>query len=366
MNRLWVRLSLVIGIAVIFVGVLPFVYREIFVKPFLERPPAFPPLTDQFQIPDISQEQLQTYSKALEERLWQNAARQLLIGGLIAIGIGILLSRWLTRPLSHLEAGAQAVAAGKLEQRIPVVGSREERSVAEAFNLMTSKLSHQEMLRSNLLADVSHELRHPVHLLRGSLQAILDGVYQLEMPEIARLLDQTYLLARLVDDLHDIAQVEANKLPLYKQSAELTRLVSDTVSLYQPQAVQQQVSLVRNLPSNAINREVDAGRLCQVIQNLLINALQHTPPEGQILVALSEDTQGVCIEISDTGEGISAENLPHIFDRFYRGDPTRNRSQGSSGLGLAIAQAILQAHKGSITAHSDGEKKGSSFYIRLP
>jgi signal transduction histidine kinase len=254
-----------------------------------------------------------------------------------------------------------------LSQRVEVSGSAELIEVASAFNDMAATLEQAEQLRRNLVADVAHELRTPLTVLQGNLRAILDEVYPLDKAEVARLYEQTRLLSRLVNDLHELAQAEARQLPLNLQETDLAHLVSATVDTFRPAAEAKGVGLEAGLPASPALAQVDAARLSQVLHNLLANALRHTPPGGTITLRAEAGTEAVCLTVADSGEGIPAEHLPHIFDRFYRTDPARSRDQGGAGLGLAIARAIVEAHAGQIEAASPGPSgQGTLFTIRLP
>lgn len=356
MNRLWVWLSIIIALIIIFTAFFPFVARAIGLidQP---RPRPFPA--------ELSSEEIEQFQRSFENRIWNSVIRTLLVGGMIGLLVGILLSRWLVAPLNQLERGAQAISERKLDYRLPIRGSREMKSVAKSFNHMAGELERGEKLRQNMLADVTHELRHPVHILQGNLGAILDGVYPLEMEEIARLWQQTGLLTSLVDDLHELAQAEAQQLPLHKQETDLRTIVANTVEVFQPIAESQQVALNVILPKNPVNRMVDADRFRQVMLNLLSNSLRHTPGGGEINVSVRKGSKFVEIDVQDTGSGITPEYLPHVFDRFYRTDTSRDRANGGTGLGLAITQAIVQAHNGQIDVYSAGQDKGSTFTVRI-
>lgn len=278
---------------------------------------------------------------------------------------GMVMSRSLTAPLNNLVSAARGLATRDFSQRVTASGTDEMRAVAIAFNDMADQLEQAETLRRNLLADVAHELRTPLSVLQGNLRAILDEVYPLEQAEIVRLYDHTRFLSRLVNDLHELAQAEAKKLPLDRQAIDLGQLIKNSVETFQPTAEAKQVALRVELPATLPPISVDAARLRQVLQNLLANALRHTPAGGSITVKAATHHQVVDLTVRDTGEGIPSEHLPHIFDRFYRTDPARGRDRGGAGLGLAIARAIIEAHGGTIQAASlPGQ--GTQFMIQLP
>jgi len=301
-----------------------------------------------------------------ENIFWERTLTTLLVGAIIGVAAGILSSRWLTAPLSRLQKAVQAISRHQLSTRVPEKGSLEVRSLARSFNTMAAELEEGETLRRNMLADVSHELRHPAHLLQGNLQAIQDGVYPLDMQEIERLSVQAQHLTRLINDLYLLAQAEAQQLPLNRQSADLTALLHSAIQPYQTRAAGCQVALLLRLPAEPIYAEVDVMRLRQVIQNLLDNALRHTPAGGEVRLALDDNGEQVCIRISDNGEGIPADQIEHVFDRFYRGDPARSRADANgSGLGLAIARAFIQAHGGSVSVRSV-PTQGAEFTLLLP
>lgn len=289
------------------------------------------------------------------------------ITGISAIIFGIMMSRSLTAPLNNLAAAAQAIGARNLSQRVEEKGSDELKAVARSFNEMAATLELAEQLRRNLLADVAHELRTPLSILQGNLRAILDEVYPLNQAEMARLYEHTRFLSRLVNDLHELAQAEARQLPLHRQETSLAQLVKTTAESFRPGADEKDVTLDVVLPDDSPSLQVDPARLTQVLQNLLANALRHTPAGGKITLQLETGPEAVHLAVADTGEGIPAEYLPHIFDRFYRTDPARSRDRGGAGLGLAIARAIIEAHDGRITATSSGiPGQGSIFTIQLP
>ncbi|MEW5961454.1 MAG: ATP-binding protein [Chloroflexota bacterium] len=287
-------------------------------------------------------------------------------GGVGGVAFGVIMSRTLTAPLNNLAEAARAIGARKLNRRVEEKGSAEMVAVARAFNEMAADLEQAEQLRRNLLADVAHELRTPLTILQGNLRAILDEVYPLSQEEMVRLYEHTRFLSRLVNDLHELAQAEARQLPLDLQATELAPLLRSTVDSFRPGAEAQNVTLHCEAPDNLPPLPVDAARLRQILQNLLANALRHTPAGGTITVRAEPEPAGMRLDIIDTGEGILAEHLSHIFDRFYRTDSGRSRDRGGAGLGLAISRALVEAHGGEINVASAGPGQGSTFTIHLP
>ena len=288
-------------------------------------------------------------------------------GGLGGIVYGVAMSRTLTAPLNGLTEAARAIGARNLSRRVEEKGTDEMIAVARAFNEMADGLEQSEQLRRNLLADVAHELRTPLSVLQGNLRAILDEVYPLNQEEMARLYEHTRLLSRLVNDLHELAQAEAKQLPLNRQETDVAALMQTTSDAFRPSIEAKEIVLTAELASDLPMIYVDAARLRQVLQNLLANALRHTPTGGVITLRAESKPDAVCLSVVDNGDGISAEHLSHIFDRFYRADPARSRDRGGAGLGLAIARAIVEAHGGQIKVTSSGRPgQGSRFIIQLP
>lgn len=293
-----------------------------------------------------------------------------LAAGGLGILMGLLISRTLAAPLAELARAARAFAAGDWGRRVSVHGiarTAEVTEVARAFNDMADALHHAETLRRNLMADVAHELRTPLTVLQGNLRALLDGVYPLERSEIATLYDETRLLSRLVDDLRQLALAEAGQLPLNLQTLDVKTLAQAAANKFAAVAEERGVALAIEIPEQLPEVRADTDRLMQVLTNLLGNALRHTACGGRITLRAEEvnTAQGdmVRISVSDTGEGIAAEDLPHVFDRFYRAD--RSRRGGSTGLGLAIAKSFVEALGGAIDVES-AQGQGSCFWFTLP
>ena len=298
----------------------------------------------------------------------------LIVAALVASALGVLLglviSRTLAAPLAEVAQAARAFAARQWDRRVAVRGAEEIADVGRAFNLMADSLQQAETLRRNLMADIAHELGTPLTVIQGNLRAMLDGVYPLEQQEISTLYDETRLLARLVDDLRELALADAGQLPLKLQSADPSEVLRATVERFAMAAETQGVEIAVAGESALPPVNVDVDRVGQVLRNLLANALRHTPAGGRITlqgetVPVGGVPASVRVSIVDTGAGIAPEDLPHVFERFYRGDRSRARSSGGAGLGLAIARAWVSAMGGEIGVEST-PGRGSRFWFTLP
>ncbi|MBI1297280.1 HAMP domain-containing protein [bacterium] len=288
------------------------------------------------------------------------------LGAVLGLIFGIAVSRGLTAPLARLATAANAIGAGDWTYRVSENGSEELRAVAQSFNEMAAALESAETLRQNMLADIAHELRTPLTVLQGNLRAMLDGVYPLEAGEIARLYDQTRHLHRLVEDLHTLAQAEANQLPLQRLRFDLAEMATETTAFFTAAAEDAGVHLTTITDDGPVYVNGDRWRLNQVLQNLLTNAIRHTPAEGTVVVKTDETDGEVVLSVTDSGDGIDPAQIGRVFERFYRVDKARSRDAGGAGLGLAIARALVEAHGGRIEVQSAGIGKGSLFRVCLP
>jgi two-component system, OmpR family, sensor kinase len=289
-------------------------------------------------------------------------------GGVFGILFGVIMSRSMAAPLGNLAKAARAIAGRDLSYRVTPSGSQEMIEVGEAFNDMAAELEKGEELRRHLMADVAHELRTPLTVIQGNLRAVLDDIYPLDKREIANLYDQTRLLSRLVDDLHELTLAEAGKLDMRFELVDPAALAQNAADIFAPVVESRQVRLVTDTASDVPAISGDSTRLKQVLHNLLTNAMRHTPAGGTITLKAGKYESGVYLSVIDTGEGISADHLPHVFDRFYRADRSRSRGGGAgAGLGLAIVRAIVQAHGGTVEVTSEGIKGlGTTFTVILP
>jgi len=366
MNRLWVRISLTFMVVVIFIILLPLVinisYQTFQIDPNAQ--PAVPlPFMNRNSENRLHPTEIQEISGW---QLIQYLFRFILSLALIGSVIGVIVSRSLMAPLHNLVKAAEDIGAQDLSRRVEVEGTEEIKAVAQAFNEMAEKLEIAEKTRSNLLADVAHELRTPLTVIQGNLRAILDDVYELDKTEIAQLYDQTRGLTRLVNDLRELAQAEAHQLPLAIVDVDVADWVQDTASVFRPTAESYGISLGVEILGKILVIQADKSRLTQCLNNLLINAVQHTPNGGEIFIQVSSIGNHIVVSVKDNGEGIAPEHLDFVFDRFYRTDSARSRYTGGTGLGLAISRAIVESHGGELVAQSEGVGKGSTFFIRLP
>lgn len=302
-------------------------------------------------------------------RLSMSINRFLLLGGSLAIVIALLLtfvlSRRMSAPIGVLAKAARQLGRGDLSQRVEFQGKGEVKELAQAFNSMAADLEHAEQLRRNLVADIAHELRTPLSNIQGYLEAIRDRVIKPNTVTIRSLNEETALLSRLVDELQELSLAEAGELKLVYQAEDITKLLQQTVTRWQPQVAAREISLSLDLPDNLPLVDIDWQRVSQVLHNLLENAVAHTHKGGIINVAATIQGDWVEVCVSDTGEGIPAEDLPNIFERLYRVDKSRARVTGGSGLGLTIAKRLVEAHGGEIVVQSE-LGKGSCFSFTLP
>jgi len=271
-------------------------------------------------------------------------------------------------PLADLVAAADAVAEGDLSVRVPVYDDSEFGQLARSFNRMVEELQRADQQRRNLTADVAHELRTPLQIIQGNLEGVLDEVYDPTPEHLSATLDETRGLARLVDDLRTLSLAESGELPLVWERCNAGELLEDVCTSFSGQAEAAGITLSAQTAgdSEPLTITADVGRLNQVLGNLVSNALRHTPTGGNVALRAEPADDAIRITVSDTGEGIAAQDLPFVFDRFWRSDRSRSKLGGAgSGLGLAIARQLVQAHGGEISVWSE-PGQGTIFTIDLP
>ncbi len=283
-----------------------------------------------------------------------------LILAVVALSRGF---RRLTEPLERLVEAARRVEAGSYDARVPVPvrGPRELRELSRAFNTMASRLEVDEQRRRALLADVGHELRTPLAVIRGNLEAMVDGVHPADEAHLAALIEETRVMERLVEDLRTLSLAEAGTLQLHREPTDPDVLLGEVAAGYGAEAGRSGITLDLRTPDDLPILDVDPVRIREVLSNLVGNALRHTPAGGRISLAGDRTAggDGVTFTVSDTGPGIEPELLPHVFERFAKGRESRG-----SGLGLAIARDLVGAHGGTIEVRSGTD--GTTFEVRLP
>jgi len=286
---------------------------------------------------------------------------------IIGMLIGSLGVRKWVNPLADVMSAAESLAEGDFSVRVQEKGDQEFMKLAKSFNHMAEELERSETQRRNLTADVAHELRTPLHILQGNLEGALDGVYQASPDHFRSMLEETRLLQRLVEDLQTLSMAESGTLDFHFQTLIVKDLLADVITSFSGKADEARVKLLLDYPDelNDLTLEGDWHRLDQVFGNLVVNALRYTPEGGEIRLNAERMKGVIKIFIRDSGEGIPAEDLPFVFERFWKGDKSRSRSSGGSGLGLAIARQLVQAHGGTIDVVSElGD--GTTFTVELP
>ena len=285
---------------------------------------------------------------------------------LTAAAVSWFLSVRIVRPIGRLAAAAERIALGSYGERVPVTGSDELAVLASAFNDMAAALESAELRRRQLLNDVAHELRTPLATIEGYLEGVRDGVVP-ATPETWSVLEtESARLRRLVDDLQKVSRAEERQLDLRIRPVSPTAIVEGAVHAAEPAYASKGVRLEAVVPDSLPALAVDPDRIGEVLGNLLDNALRHTPSGGGVRVQAERRGDAVELTVADTGRGIASEHLDRVFERFYRVDSGRTRDSGGSGIGLAIARALVEAHGGGIRAESEGPGRGSRFVVLLP
>ena len=283
-----------------------------------------------------------------------------------AAAVSWFLSVRIVRPLGQLARAAERIARGNYGERVPVTGSDELTILATAFNDMAASLESAELRRRQLLSDVAHELRTPLATIEGYVEAVRDGIMPASAETWIVLETECERLRRLVDDLQKVSRAEERQLDLYARPIAPASLVAAAVQEARPAYTAKGVALESAVSPSLPELVVDRDRIGEVLANLLENALRHTPSGGFVEVRAQGRGGEIEITVSDSGEGIAPEHLTRLFERFYRVDSGRTRERGGSGIGLAIARALVEAHGGGVRAESEGVGKGARFTVTLP
>jgi len=301
------------------------------------------------------------FIKKIRTAIWLSA------GGatLIALLLGVLLAQAISRPVRELTAATHAVAKGELGRQVTVRSKDDLGELARSFNRMSADLAHTNALHRQMTADIAHDLRTPLSIILGYTEALNDGKLPGTSEMYAAMHGEAQHLQRLIDDLRTLSLVDAGELPMTRVHISPQTLLERITSAYRIQAEQGEISLQVIATSDLPPIDVDPDRMAQVLRNLVDNALRHTDPGGQITLTAERAAGVVCLGVRDSGAGIAPKDLPYVFERFYRGDESRQQEDGASGLGLAIAKSLVEAHGGSISVESM-YGKGTSFTIAIP
>lgn len=296
----------------------------------------------------------------------------LTVAALVAAAASALISRRVTAPVHDMMRVSNQIAEGNYKHRVALPAHRpleeldEMGQLAHSFNQMAAQLEESDTLRRQLIGDVTHELTTPLTVIKGSMEGLIDGILPPEAETFQQIYHETARLQRLVTDLQELSRVEAGAYELHCQPVDLAALTNAIAARLRRQFEDKEVQLGVRLPAGLLMAEADADRISQVLINLIGNGLQHTSAGERVDVAVQRKNEAILFTITDTGTGIAAEHLPHLFTRFYRADKSRARASGGSGVGLTIARHLVEAHGGQIWAASDGVGTGSRFSFSLP
>lgn len=304
----------------------------------------------------------QAFLSGVRNSLWLAGLVAILVG----VALGFLFSWLITGPMRQLTLGARKVAAGDFSYRVLQKTDDEIGEVSDAFNTMAEQLEKKEKSRRQFLADIAHELRNPLSIVQGNLEAWLDGVITPAPEQVASVYDETVLLSRLVTDLRDLSLAEAGQLKLSRNATELGEFISAQIAGVRSRCQEKRISISADIPDELPLVLIDKDRIRQVLHNLIDNALRYTRSGGNIKISASAKTPGlVTVSVSDSGSGIAADDLPNVFDHFYKADRSRQRGHGGAGIGLAMVKRLVELHGGAVWVGSK-KGKGSTFFFTLP
>lgn len=344
-------------------------YRLGDILPFTEQTKAEPIVVDGQTVGYLLLSQRNAGIAPAEAAFLRQVNQLLLLGAIggtaVALLLGGLLAQTLTRPLAELTRATQIVAQGQLGEQVPVRSQDELGQLARSFNQMSTDLAHASQLRRQLTADIAHDLRTPLSIILGYTESLNDGVLKPSPNTLHIIHDEALHLSRLVEDLRTLSRAEAGELPLMRYLVDPAALLERTAAAYRPLVTQEGITLKVETEAALPELLVDPDRMVQVLNNLVSNALRYTPNGGSITLSAKRVATAVELAVADTGSGIAAADLPYIFDRFYRGDASRQNSGNESGLGLAIAKTLVELQNGRIRA-SSLPGQGATFTIVLP
>ncbi|MFM9279506.1 sensor histidine kinase [Paenibacillus jiagnxiensis] len=353
-NRLYIRLAVIIvgmaaGILVIF-AVISMFATHYHISMYMEQV-------------SLASKKVSPLMDHLESALIQSILLTGLFSLLLALIIGVYFAKRISRPLVRMKQAAERISRGSLDVRISTEGRDEIAELGASLNRLSEQLQRQQLLRMSMSQDIAHELRTPLTTLKSHMRALEDGVWEPTPARIHSCLEEVERLIQLVSELEELNVMDSPEFQLLRKEENLRLIVGKAAAVMEAAFLEKGVQLQYEGISDVILL-MDADRMKQILVNLLTNALHHTPAGGTVSVRERKEKGAVCLVISDTGPGISVEDLPYIFERFYRGDKSRNRQTGGSGMGLAIVRKLVEAHGGEVWAQSDSS--GARFYIRLP
>lgn len=305
---------------------------------------------------------LQQFEAVLQQALFVSGFAALIT----AVVVSLFVSRRIVEPLHTLSTVSSRLAEGFYRERTRISSDDEIAQLSQSVNQLADALEQTERRRLALLADVTHELRTPLATIGGYMEGLLDGVIKPSPPTFNMILQETNRLQRLIEDLELLSRVEAGQLPVVARCTEVDKVLEEVAAQFEPLFAANQVTLSMELPRQLPVVWADPDRVNQVVINILSNACRYTPAGGIVRVKAAYNERLVRVAIRDSGVGISAEHLPHVFERFYRVDKSRARQSGGSGIGLAIARHLVYAQGGEIWASSEGQGKGTTFFFTLP
>jgi two-component system sensor histidine kinase BaeS len=310
---------------------------------------------------------MQHLDEAFNEALWLSLGLGIAAATLTAVAVSWHVSARVVRPISDLAEVARGISEGDYETRVRVEGSDEVAVLGRAFNEMAASLASAEERRRQLLSDVAHELRTPLATIDAYLEGLADGVVEPSAETWQLLRSESRRLGRITEDLTKVSRAEERQLDLHLQRVGARELLVAAAGAAAPAYAAKDVAVhVSPGGGDDLHVRVDTDRLGEVLANLLVNALRHTPPGGAVTLTAEAADDNVLLSVTDTGDGLAPDDLERIFERFYRADPSRSRDQGGSGIGLAIARSLVEAHGGRLWAESPGKGQGARFLCRLP
>ncbi|MGG3279305.1 sensor histidine kinase [Paenibacillus solani] len=319
-----------------------------------------------FQQQSAGQHGMEQLNFHLEQALMQSIILTCLLAIAVACIIGIYVAKKISAPLVQMKKAAEKMTQGDLDIRVNTRGYDEIEGLGSSLNELAVQLQKQEQLRRNMTQDIAHELRTPLTTLKSHTRALEDGVWEPTAQRFRTCLEEIDRLIQLVTELEDLHDMESPEFQLSRTDQDLGQILERAINLSIAMYHEKQVDLQYSSSGVSIIANIDADRMLQVLINVLSNALLHTPEGGEVHAELLDEGTNALIRIKDSGRGISSSDLPYIFERLYRGDKSRNRLSGGSGMGLAIVKQLVSKHDGQVWAESGGDNGGSCFYIRIP